>query len=69
MNSPSPKEAADSKSATPQNNEFRELIKTLILAFVFALVFRSFAYEPFHIPSGSMKSNLLIGDYIFISKF
>jgi signal peptidase I len=50
-------------------SELNETIKTLFFAFIFALVFRSFAYEPFHIPSGSMKSNLLIGDYLFISKF
>jgi signal peptidase I len=46
-----------------------ETIKTLIFALVLALVFRSFAYEPFHIPSGSMKDTLLIGDYLFVSKY
>jgi len=49
--------------------EFRETIKTLIFAVIFAFIFRSFAYEPFHIPSDSMKSNLLVGDYLFVSKF
>lgn len=44
-------------------------IRTFLFALFLALVFRSFAYEPFHIPSGSMKSNLLIGDYLFVSKF
>ncbi len=42
---------------------------TLIVAVVCATIMRSFFYEPFHIPSSSMKSNLLIGDYIFVSKF
>jgi signal peptidase I len=42
---------------------------TLIVAIVCATIVRSFFYEPFHIPSSSMKSNLLIGDYIFVSKF
>lgn len=55
------------KNASP--NSFRETLKTVLFALVFALVFRSFVYEPFHIPSGSMKSNLLIGDYLFVSKF
>jgi signal peptidase I len=46
-----------------------ETIRTLLYALVLALVFRSFAYEPFHIPSGSMKDTLLIGDYLFVSKY
>lgn len=50
-------------------NEWKETIKTVVYALLFALLFRSFIYEPFHIPSGSMKSNLLIGDYLFVSKF
>jgi len=50
-------------------DERKDAAKTLIFAGIFAITFRSFAYEPFHIPSGSMKNNLLIGDYIFISKF
>jgi signal peptidase I len=44
-------------------------LKTFTLALVFATIFRAFAFEPFHIPSSSMKPNLLVGDYIFVSKF
>ncbi len=50
-------------------SEFGEIVKTLVVAVIFAMVFRSFAYEPFHIPSDSMKNNLLVGDYLFVSKF
>lgn len=59
------------KSVTekPREGSWWQTIKTLILAVAIALAFRTCAYEPFHIPSGSMKSNLLIGDYLFVSKF
>jgi signal peptidase I len=46
-----------------------ETIKTLVYAVGIALVVRTFAYEPFNIPSGSMKPTLLVGDYLFVSKF
>ncbi len=39
-----------------------------VFAVVIALVFRSVAYEPFHIPSGCMLTTLYKGDYVFVSK-
>lgn len=42
--------------------------QTIIIAGICAVIFRSFFYEPFHIPSSSMKPGLLIGDYVFVSK-
>ena len=46
-----------------------EVFKTFIIAILVAVFLRSFAYEPFTIPSGSMKPNLLVGDFLFVSKF
>ena len=48
---------------------FGETLRTVIYAVLIALVIRVFAYEPFNIPSGSMIPTLLIGDYLFVSKF
>lgn len=52
-------------------NKKKELgfFSTLVVALLCAGFIRSFFFEPFHIPSGSMKPNLLIGDYIFVSKY
>ena len=46
-----------------------DTIKTLIYAVLIALVIRTFAFEPFNIPSGSMIPTLLVGDYLFVSKY
>ena len=50
-------------------NSFFSNIKSILLAIFIALLIRSFIAEPFNIPSGSMKPNLLIGDFIFVSKW
>lgn len=42
--------------------------KTIIFAVLIAVVVRTFAFEPFSIPSGSMIPTLLVGDYLFVSK-
>ena len=48
---------------------FGETLRTVIYAVLIALVIRTFAYEPFSIPSGSMIPTLLVGDYLFVSKY
>jgi signal peptidase I len=46
-----------------------ETVRTIIYAVLIALGVRTLAFEPFNIPSGSMIPTLLIGDYLFVSKF
>ena len=46
-----------------------ETAKTVIYAVIIALGVRTVAYEPFNIPSESMVPTLLVGDYLFVSKF
>jgi signal peptidase I len=46
-----------------------ETISVLIQALLIALVIRTFLFQPFSIPSGSMRPTLLEGDYLFTSKF
>ena len=48
---------------------FGETVKVVIQALLLALVVRTFLFQPFNIPSGSMKSTLLVGDYLFVSKY
>ncbi|HBR68459.1 MAG TPA: signal peptidase I [Rhodospirillaceae bacterium] len=48
--------------------ELSEFFRTALVAVILALLIRTFMYEPFNIPSGSMKPTLEVGDYLFVSK-
>jgi len=50
-------------------NKIVSNFRSIFLAIFIALIIRSFVFEPFNIPSGSMKPNLLVGDFIFVSKW
>lgn len=52
-----------------KNGSLGETIRTIAVAMLIAVVFRSFAYQPFNIPSESMVPTLLVGDYLFVSKY
>ena len=51
-----------------EKGEIGEFAKTAFIAVILALFIRTFFYEPFNIPSGSMLPTLLVGDYLFVSK-
>jgi signal peptidase I len=46
-----------------------ELVKVVVHAIIIAVVVRTLLFQPFNIPSGSLVPTLLVGDYIFVSKF
>ncbi len=48
---------------------FAETVRVIVHALIIAAVIRTFLFQPFNIPSGSMKETLLVGDYLFVSKY
>jgi len=48
---------------------FAETVRVIFHALIIALVIRTFLFQPFNIPSGSMIPTLLVGDYLFVSKY
>ena len=56
-------------TASRRSGKLWDTVKTVVYAVLIALAIRTVAFEPFNIPSGSMKPTLLVGDYLFVSKF
>lgn len=56
------------KTAKEEGGVF-ETIKVVVQALLIALVIRTLLFQPFNIPSGSLIPTLLIGDYLFVSKY
>jgi signal peptidase I len=57
------------KNPKPEEDSLKETVRTIVFAMIIALVVRTFAFEPFNIPSSSMVPTLLVGDFLFVSKF
>jgi signal peptidase I len=62
MNDSSPAEAPYKKSTA------REYLESVVVAVILALFIRTFAVQAFKIPTGSMETNLLIGDHLLVNK-
>ncbi len=60
---------AVARAGQKQQESWVETVKTIIYALLIALVIRTFLFQPFNIPSGSMENTLLIGDYLFVEKY
>jgi len=52
-----------------EKSQIGETVSTVLWAVIIALVLRTFIFQPFHIPSGSMLPGLMKGDYIITSKY
>jgi signal peptidase I len=59
--------AKPAKAQAPES--LFDTVKTVLGVIIVVLLIRTFAFEPFNIPSGSMIPTLLIGDYVFVSKY
>ena len=69
-----PQTTPDIKARTPAPEKadkggFGETVKVIVQALLLALVIRTLFFQPFSIPSGSMIPTLLVGDYLFVSKW
>ncbi len=61
-------EPTERQHGAGKKDSWLEVVKTIVYALIIAGVIRSFLFQPFNIPSGSMEDTLLIGDYLFVSK-
>ena len=58
----------DTAPAEPKKSVAREYLESVVVAVILALFIRTFAVQAFKIPTGSMETNLLIGDHLLVNK-
>jgi signal peptidase I len=55
--------------APPRKSTAREYFESIVIAVILALFVRTWVFQAFKIPTGSMENNLLIGDHLLVNKF
>jgi len=63
------KAKTDSAKTESKGSQIGEMLSTVLWAVGIAMILRTFIFQPFHIPSGSMLPGLVKGDYIITSKY
>jgi len=61
-------EGDKSGSGAPQKGKFREWLDAMVFAIVVMVILRTLFFDLFRIPTPSMEKNLIVGDYLFVSK-
>ena len=69
MNPTRQEDIVSEKASSQKEGGFAETVKIIVQALILALFVRTFLFQPFTIPSGSMIPTLLVGDYLFVSKY
>ncbi len=64
----SAKGSKNNAKGTPRKSIPREYFESICVAVILALFIRTFVFQAFKIPTGSMEENLLIGDHLIVNK-
>jgi signal peptidase I len=61
--------AARTRTVARKKSTLREYAEAIIVAVILTLIIRTFFFQAFRIPTGSMENTLLVGDFLFVNKF